>query len=222
VLIDTDMIVTRPLREPIADAARGKVVAFRNDTERHVAEWGDLLDLGAVRRQPYVSFGMLAAERSTGREILELIQDRQSRVDFGRTYWRERRQTPYPFLYADQDVLNAILASRVEADRLVALDQGLAPLPPFAGVRVVDERALRCAHPDGTEPYVLHHWLTKPWLERTHEGVYTQLLRRLLLGDDVAVSVPEDEIPRWLRSGPRAWAERKLTNLRARRREAAE
>ena len=56
VLIDTDLIVTRRLEEPIAAAARGRVVAFRNDTERHVPEWGELLDLGPVRPQPYVSF----------------------------------------------------------------------------------------------------------------------------------------------------------------------
>ena len=36
VLIDTDMIVTRPLHEPIATAARGKAVVFENDTDRFV------------------------------------------------------------------------------------------------------------------------------------------------------------------------------------------
>jgi hypothetical protein len=216
VLIDTDMIVTRSLAEPMAQASRGKVVAFRNDTDRHVPEWGRLLDLGRPRRRPYVSFGMVAMNRARGIEILRLIADRQPRVDFDRTYWRERRITSYPFLFADQDVLNAILATRLPPDGLVALDQRLAALPPFKGLRVVDERSLRCAHEDGTEPYVVHHWLAKPWLEPTHHGVYSQLLRRLLIGEDVAVRVPEREIPLRFRSGARAFAERKRINARER------
>jgi hypothetical protein len=216
VLIDTDMIVTRSLTELIDRAADGGVVAFRNDTQRHVAEWGELLDLGPVRRQPYVMFALVALGGERALEILRLLEDRQRRIDFERTYWRERRVTAYPLLYADQDVLNAILASRVEAERLLALDQRLAPLPPFAGLRVADGDSLRCEYEDGTEPYVVHHWLAKPWLEPTHHGVYSQLLRRLLIGDDVAIRVPEEEIPLRFRSGMRAFAERKRINARER------
>ena len=220
VLIDTDMIATRSLAPLIEQTAAGKVVAARNDTDRHLPEWGDLLELGELRRHPYVSFGLVALGGPQAVELLELIDDRQRRVDFERTYWREQRITPYPFLFADQDVLNAVLAARLEPGELVALDGQLAPLPPFQGLRVVDERTLRCAHADGTEPYVVHHWLAKPWLEPTHEGVYSQLLRRLLVRDDVAIQVPAEEIPPWLRRGPRAWAERKLINLRERRKAA--
>ena len=138
------------------------------------------------------------------------------RSDFERTYWRERRITDYPLLYADQDVLNAILASRVEPDRLLALDQALAPLPPFSGLRVVDERALRCAYADGVEPYVVHHWLAKPWLEPTHHGVYSRLLRRLLVGEELVIRVPERLIPLRFRAGLRAYAERTRINVRER------
>ena len=216
VLIDTDLIVTRRLEEPIAAAARGRVVAFRNDTERHVPEWGELLDLGPVRPQPYVSFALVAFDRALGTEVLRLLAERQAQIDFERTYWRERRITDYPLLYADQDVLNAILASRVEPDRLLALDQALAPLPPFSGLRVVDERALRCAYADGVEPYVVHHWLAKPWLEPTHHGVYSRLLRRLLVGEELAIRVPERLIPLRFRAGLRAYAERTRINVRER------
>ena len=45
--------------------------------------------------------------------------------------------------------------------------------------------------PTGRGRYVVHHWPGKPWLERTHDGVYSRLLRRLLSGDDVAVRVPD-------------------------------
>ena len=216
VLIDTDMIATASLGTVIADAAAGSVVAFRNDTDRHLPEWGELLDLGPLARHPYVSFAMLALAGPAGREILELVADRQRRVDFERTYWRERRITSYPLLYADQDVLNAVLGARVGSAELTALDQRLAPVPPFTDLRVVDERRLRCAYGDGLEPLVVHHWLAKPWLEPTHHGVYSRLLRRLLIGDDVAVTVPEAMIPLRFRGGPLAYMERKRINARER------
>ena len=56
----------------------------------------------------------------------------------------------------------------------------------------------------------------KPWLEPTHHGVYSRLLRRLLIGDDLAVAVPADEVPPRLRTGLRAYADRKGTNVRER------
>jgi hypothetical protein len=216
VLIDTDMIVTHRFDQVLERAATGDVAAFRNDTDRYVPGWGEALDLGPVRRHPYVSFGMLAIGGDTGTEILRLLSDRQDRIDFDRTYWRERRITDYVLLYADQDVLNAILGSRFDPARLVALDAELAPLPPFDGVTVVDRSRLRCRIADGREPLVLHHWLAKPWLQRTHHGVYSQLLQRLLAADDVAIRVPPDQLPLRFRRGPLAFAERKRINARER------
>jgi hypothetical protein len=220
VLLDSDIVVARSLSPLIDRGEAGALVAFRNPVQRFHPEWGEILGLGEIRRQAYVSSAAIFAAGELGIEVLELLADRQSTIDFDRTYWR-RNLPGYPFTYADQDVLNAILASRVDPGRLEVLEERLASTPPFRGLSVEDERTLRCAYEDGLAPYMVHHHTSKPWLEPTHEGVYTRLLRRLLLGDDVAVRVPEDEIPRWLRSGPRAWAERKLTNLRARRREAA-
>ena len=150
--------------------------------------------------------------RELGAEVLGLLADRQSEVDFERTFWRAD-EPGYPFRFADQDVLNAILATRVEPDRLDALDSRLAPTPPFRGLAVTDEETLRCSYPDGAEPFLVHHHVVRPWLEPTHHGVYSRLLRRLLIGDDVAIRVPEETIPLWLRSGPRAWAERLRINL---------
>jgi hypothetical protein len=219
VLIDTDMIVTRPLGDLIDRAAAGRVVAFENDTDRFVAAWGEALGLGPLTRHRYVSFGFLALDRPTGADVLGRLADLQDRVDFDRTYWRTQAISDYELLYADQDVLNAILAARVDPADLVALDQRLAPLPPFDGVRIADERTLRCENAAGEPPYVLHHWLVKPWLEPTHDGVYSRLLRRLLFGGDVAVRVPADAVPRWLRTGPLASAERLRINARERLRQ---
>jgi hypothetical protein len=211
VLIDADMIVTRPLTELIETASEGHVVAFENDTDRFFPEWGELLDLGPTRRQPYLSSGLVFLSGVVGKEVLRLMEDRQDRVDFDLTFWRANVRD-YPFLYGDQCVLNAILATRVDPERVVALEHRLAPTPPFRQLRVVEERKLRCAYRDGVEPYVVHQYIRKPWLQPTYHGVYSQLLARSLLGADVPAKVTETEVPLRMRRGLRALAERILVN----------
>jgi hypothetical protein len=214
VLIDADMIVTRPLRDLIRLASDGKVVAFRNKADRHVPEWGELLDLGPVRRQPYVSSGFVAMGREPGEEVLRLMEDRQRRVDLDRTYFGDHSDD-YPLLYSDQDVLNAILASRVDADRVIALDPPLCAETPFEGLRLLDVHRLRCAFEGGTEPYLVHHALSpKPWQAPAYDGVYSRMLRRLLTAADVPLRVDEHELPRWLRRGALAYAERQRIKAR--------
>jgi hypothetical protein len=207
VLIDADMIVTRPLTELIASASTGRIVTFENDRDRFVPQWGELLDLGTARRQPYVSVGLVFLGGSVGQEVVGLMDDRQRRVDFDLT-WYGTKVSDYPFLYPEQDVLNAILCTRVQPARVVALDHDLAPTPPFRGVRLVNEDALQCAYRDGTRPYVLHHFHRKPWLDRMRHGIYSRLLARLLLSEDVAVRVPAGEVPLRMREGLVARAER--------------
>jgi hypothetical protein len=75
-------------------------------------------------------------------------------------------------------------------------------------LRRPDEATLRCAYRDGTEPYALHHFAVKPWLEPTFYSPYARLLRRLLIRADVQVHVREGELPLRLRTGPRAWVSR--------------
>jgi hypothetical protein len=216
VLLDSDMILTRPLTPLIRQASGGSLVAFRNPIDRFVPEWGELLDLGPVRRAPYISSGAVCVDRELGTGMLRLLQERQALIDFDQTYWR-RNVADYPFLFGDQDALNAIVSTHLEADRLVALDDRLAATPPFAGLELLDAPTLRCAYEDGVEPYLLHQYLpSKPWLEPAHHGVYSRLLRRLLIGADVAVKVPERELPPRLRAGPIAYAKRKWVNTRER------
>ena len=86
---------------------------------------------------------------STGRRVLELLDERQSRVDFELTFWR-RNVRGYPFLYADQDVLNAILATREEPERVEALDHRLAATPRSAACG--SATSARSAAPTATAP----------------------------------------------------------------------
>jgi hypothetical protein len=216
VLIDTDMIATRSLAPLVERASEGRVIGGSAEMERFLPEWGQLLDLDELEPRPYLSTGLVAAGGELGAEVLRLVDERRDRVDFDKTFWR-RNVADYPLLHADQDLINAVICARAEPDEVVVFDPRLSAAPPFDGLRIVDDRTLRCSYADGTEPYVVHHWLTKPWLEPSHEGVYSRLLRRLLIGDDVALRVPREQIPTRFRSGPRAWAERKLINLRERR-----
>ena len=210
-LIDVDMIATRPLTELIEQAAAGAVVAGGSGLDRFCPEWADLLDLGPLTRRPYVSTGLVVAGGDLGRELVRIVDERRDAVDFELTFWR-RNVRGYPFLYADQDVLNAILATREEPERVEALDHRLAATPPFRGLRIGDERTLRCAYRNGAEPYVIHQYVRKPWLEATYHGVYSRLLRRLLIADDVAVRPPEARIPLRMRTGARARIERGRVN----------
>jgi hypothetical protein len=208
VLIDCDMVVTRPLREPIEAARDGKVVAFRDVNERFVAEWRQALGLERCEPGPYVSSGLVAAGGEAGREVLEVVHSHRDRVDYAATVWGEN-DAAYPFRYADQDLLNAVLRCGFD-DRLVALEHRLAPAQPYAGLRVRDPMGLRCAYGDDTEPYLVHHILpAKPWLVPGHEGLYTRLLRRALSGPGLAIELPPGAIPLRLRSGPLAGIERR-------------
>jgi len=208
VLIDADMIVTRSLDELIDQARSGSLVAAINDRDRFRPEWGELLGLGAIRRGPYLSSGLVLCDRELGEQVLGLMERLQDRVDFDQTFWR-RNVVDYPFLYGDQDVLNGIVHSdRVDPERLVALDHRLAPTPPFGRLKVVDERTLRCRYRDGVEPYLLHNFYRKPWLVPMRSNVYSRLLTRVLVASDVEVRLQASSRPVWMRTGPRARAAR--------------
>jgi hypothetical protein len=193
------------------------VVGFRNNSNRFFPQWGELLDLGTARARPYVSVSLVILGGALGAEVVQLLDDRQRRIDFDRTLYGPHNDTDYPFLYPEQDVLNAVIATREEADPLVAVDERFEVVPPFTGIEVLDAQTLRCAFPDGTEPYVLHHFMSrKPWLHATEPGVYSRLLGRLLVAGDVAVRVPERMVPLRLRSGWSAALDRKRVQAQER------
>jgi hypothetical protein len=212
VLIDADIVATRSLGPLIDAAADHSVVAFKENVDRFFAEWGPQLDLGPARPHPYVSSGLVALSGDRGAELLALWDDRQSRVDFDRS-WFAHNDPAYPFRFIDQDVLNAILCTVVEPDEVAILDTRLAPHQPYRGLRILDEATLRCAYRDGTEPLVLHQYLEKPWIEPIYHGPYSRLLSRLWLGHDVALPFPEHEVPLRMRSGLRARLHRKLVDF---------
>ncbi|HYU59170.1 MAG TPA: hypothetical protein VEK39_00280 [Solirubrobacterales bacterium] len=206
-LLDADVIVTRPLTEQIEAASRGGLAAFRNDTDRFFAEWGRLLDLGELRRGRYLTSSALFLDAETADEILPLVEDRQRRVDLART-WVGSGSEADPLYFLDQDVINAVVRARLDPGRVVEYDARLAPIPPFNGVRLADETALRCRYDDGAEPHLLHHASRKPWLVTMRSNVYSRLLTRLLFGDDVTLRLDSRHLPLRLRRGTAAGAAR--------------
>jgi hypothetical protein len=222
VLIDADIIVTRRITDLIERAAGDRIVAVEHQLDRSVPEWGDLLGLATTRRRQYVSSSLVLAGGELGRRVIRTMDAVQARIEIERTpYAGEFPDFDFvggsfsvtsfddPFYFADQDVLNAVLSSEVDPERVDAIDQRLEATVPFTGLRVVDETSLRCAYDDGVEPYAVHQiFPVKPWLEPTMPGVYKQLMLRLLLGRDVALRVPHRDLPLHLQPGVIAGAKR--------------
>jgi hypothetical protein len=199
VLLDSDMVVVRPLAPLVATAAAGKAVVFADlNPVRFREEWKQLVGR-EVERRTYVNSGFLAVRAREGLGLLAHLQEAQQRLAAA---WGDgddaNRQ---PFKYPDQDVLNAVLAAHLKDEAIEVVEHRLGPTQPFARLRLRDVRSLDCSYPDGARPYLLHHLYAKPWLAWTPTNPYTRLLPRLLLGDDVPVPLRPDEVPLRLRRG---------------------
>ena len=73
------MIVARNLGEPIERATEGKVVAFRNSSDRFRPDWGEVLDLGTLRRGPYLDFAALFLPGPQAEEFMPMLQRLQGK-----------------------------------------------------------------------------------------------------------------------------------------------
>src|SRR6185503_11716260 len=193
-LLDADMIVTQPLDDLIKTAAEGKIVAFADAIDRFVPEWETILGLPPMQRGTYVNAGFFAFSRSVGLQVLERARDTHRQVQLHGS--RLGAGTPAdPFYFPDQDAWNAVLFSCVEPGQIAAYPNRLAPFPPFDGVLTEDLQKLTCRYEDGERPYLLHYISRKPWLTSTPRSIYTQLLPRLLLADDLPLRLREEEVP---------------------------
>jgi hypothetical protein len=209
VLIDADMIVTRRLDELFARAREGRVVAFRTSYDRSHPDWGELLGLGPLRTQPYVSSGLVVLAGQPGRELLTRLSELQPVVE---PYFHDDRlhaEAGWPFFGLDQDVLNALLASEMAPLEAAALPHRLCPNQPFAGLRAGPVGGPpTAAYENGERPFALHHFGPKPWLERLPGSAYARLLSRCLAGPGLPLEPPGSAIPARLRSGPHGRATR--------------
>jgi hypothetical protein len=203
VFIDADILCVRSLEEIIQRALDGAIVAFEDIgrvgyTDRLWGTWEELLSIGELEPATYVNSGFLAMSRDVGLRFFDGLRLALEKVDPMETYIHSPQgDVGRPFVFADQDVVNAILASAGFRDRREILPYAAAPHAPFAGVRV--DGALGCVDEAGNRPYLLHHALQKPWLEALPSNPYTELLPRYLHHPD-ALAVDDRLLPPFLRA----------------------
>lgn len=229
--LDSDMIVTASLDATAAAAAGGRICLLpdgppRLQARRFEGAWTSELHLRRpLRNQPYINSGFIALDRSRWAGLLDRWMELCSTVS------ETRSQLPHsmpmddadahPFAFLDQDVLNAILMSEVDEGAVLILDWQTAGTPePEDTTRIVDRISLRCES-DGGPTMLLHHLVhPKPWLSEAREWLtyepYDELLVRLLTGPDLAISLPDDAVPAWLRAGPVHHMERRIARGRTR------
>lgn len=226
VLLDSDIIVTESLESPLAAAADGQIYAFpdgpaRLHNRRFEEVWTAELRLRRpLRIQPYVNSGFIALDSLRWKALLERWIELCGEVSEERSqlpHWIPSHEADaHPFAYLDQDVLNAILMSEVDQHVTLIGDWRRAGVPkPEDTTRIVDRLSLHCES-DGGRTILLHHFAhPKPWFSEARGcltyGPYDELLVRLLSGPDLAIELPDDAIPVWLRRGRARAIERRVT-----------
>ncbi len=220
VYLDADVIVTAPLDDLIGAARDGRFCAFPDRMpDRWFAEWEDALSLPSPpRHQPYLNTGLLVCstrafagllhEWAARCDAVELVPATTPPIDFDD-----------PLALADQDVLNALLMTIVEPEQLEALPSARAPHGgrQLAHTRIDDLGTLACSF-DGTRTTLLHAFGSpKPWQAQERYALrrtaYLRCLRRLLVGEDLAVRSRLPRVP-WLEPGVRGEVTMHLCTVR--------
>lgn len=208
VLVDSDMIITRPLDELIERAAAGAVVAFADpESDRFFAQWKDVFELAhTLRRQTYLNAGFVAYSVDHFPRLLEQWWEACGRILNLPTLYEGAADAPTT--QGDQDALNALLMSEyADTPRHLPPPQTAPQGGDLrAGVTIENEQALTCSY-CGHETFLLHSsahpkpWRRGGWRMMRAKNAYTHLMTRLLLSRDLCTPLQPDQIPRWLRGG---------------------
>jgi hypothetical protein len=220
VLLDADVLVVRHLQPLLETASSGNFVCFEDATlpGRFFEQWSNL-DLGIPEKKPYAIAGHYLGPSSRILPMLREVARLQQTLDIPRTYFGDSGDINYPYYFADQDIMNAYLMTSVDADAVVRIDSSLSPVPPFTGIRRVE--GLRCVGRGDVEPYLLHHFLGKPWLVPTRFNVYVDVLRRVLWDPDAPVALDPHSVPMRLGPSRLSRVDQAWTSMQLRAREAA-
>lgn len=209
--VDADMAVVRPLEGIVRLAEGGSICLFadhRAHRGRFFPEWHDLLGLKApLRRRTYLNAGFLCFSAARHPGFLERWWQLCERIPAEQVFSDPSR----PFWAGDQDVLNALLASEIDAGAVEELPEHEEAYPDDA-VRVrVEDAGTLASTLDGRPVTILHHslgpkvWDRSGWL-RLRRDAYVRLLPRLLFAPDVPLRLDPSEVPAWLRPGRRGAA----------------
>jgi len=207
VVLDSDLIITRPLDAVLEAASNGHICACADpESGRWFAEWEQLFGLPrAPRHQRYVSSGFVAFSVEYWPDLLPRWWDFCQRIRSYPTIFHGASDSPTA--QADQDALNAILMSEWPEETLAMQPQEVQPSMKQLRwhVRLLDIDTLSCSlhgwpvtlvhPPDKTKPF------ERQWWTDQGRSPYPALLRRLLVGQDVRVRVARDDVPIWIRPG---------------------
>ena len=193
VLVDSDMVVSRPLDDVVGRAAEGKILLFadhRSHRDRWFAEWAEAFQLRApLRRQTYVNAGFVVFDVDRWPQLLERFWDTCRLIPPAKVF----AEFNQPFWAGDQDALNALLQSEFPEEAIEVLpDHGEAYPDDLLRVEIVDQGSLASTL-DGQPVTILHYslgpkaWQRKAW-PRVRDDAYTRLMPRLLFGEDCALT----------------------------------
>ena len=205
-------------RDAIARAADrvgpdGRLVGFADSNDRWVPEWGELLGLGPVRRGTYVSSAALAiGARSRPSSSACSPSTRGRSSSSARSGARTSPATRSPSPTRTCSTRSWPRATRTRSRCSTRTSRRLRRSPACGCATRARSLLLRgrdeaVPRPPSRRP---------PWLEPTEHGVYSRLLRRLLVRDDVAIRVDPSALPAGLRTGAEGGAKRVSHDVRAR------
>lgn len=208
VIIDSDMIVTRSLADPIDLASKGKICVFpdhHSQAERRFEEWESAFELkGPLRQQPYVNSGFIALSTECWPDFLQRFWEVCQLVPPDARMIGESQNNP--FWGADQDALNALLMSEVAPDAIELLPAAHEVYPDrLTRTRIIHSFTLECRI-HGEQPAILHYsmapkaWDRKGWV-RVRRDAYVRLFPRIVCGNDARLRMEPKELPLWLRPG---------------------
>ena len=207
--IDSDIIITSALDDIVRQATDGKVCVIRDDgpegVERGFTEWSELFALrNPVRLRTYVNGGFFAFSTEVWPELLPLLADASTRIQYDRILVNPPETNP--FWAADQDAFNAVLMSEVPADSVFHLHPSeMVGSRGMPNVFIVDARRLETTC-DARRVRILHAaWTPKPWTAgawaRAAPNPYLRLLPRLLFASDVPLRLERSDVAPWLWPG---------------------
>jgi hypothetical protein len=206
VIIDSDMIVTRSLEGILSLAKNGKICVFPDpENSRWFSDWDELFGLSnELRRQVYVNAGFLAFSTLYWPSLPERWWQCCEKIQSHPTI--AEGVIDGPSAQADQDALNALLMSEFpqEALAIQPQDEEVFHRKNFSKVKVVDGKTLACSY-RGHATTLLHScgspkpWEKRGWRTVRRNNAYLRLLHRLLVGKDLPINVPLDQLPLWLR-----------------------
>ena len=177
IILDADVILTRPLTDLIGEAP----VFFRDPLGSRFHSGWSRLDLGPLRRGPYVNGGHYIIPRVSG--LLPRFRTATERMlEIIRREPEAALSTSGSFYLLEQDVLAALIGTLRHGSYIVSEEAAYWPF-----------------HGECKDARLLHHIIFKPWLTRLRPNLYTQQMTELLMTGPVLV--PREQVPRFLQRG---------------------